>query len=429
MQLAADLPTTGAIPLGDGLRGHVARSVEELVDRGLRDIPNEAVWTSSRWWQFVERDAGHEILYLVLADAESTPVAVAPGILVRDHQNLLFYNGPRILGDFSAIGSADYLEADEKELAAALAPAIAEIRGSLYPSLTIGTFGSNFGLRPLAANRPFDQSALIPAIARFAGALQQRWDLRSYSLLYLDPVQDACLRGHRSEFGLQRALFGGEGILHVPADGIEEYLRRFPHPRRNKIKHEMRVYADQGITTRVAVGRESLGEEYLPLRTALRAKYGHAAGIVWAQDEFRALRDNMGEELVVFSARRADQIVGYLMAFRKGDVLFTRAAGFDYGTSADTFCYFNLVYYDVIRWAQREGVRRIHYGLGTSRAKHYRGCELLPRWAYFHLPPGTPAQARTMLGLQHASAERLLDPLTQLPAPAEDRCVLQGTTD
>jgi predicted N-acyltransferase len=413
MQLPADLSMPAAIPLGNGMYGRVARSVSELVDRGLADIPGEAVWTSSRWWRFVEQDDGHEILYLVLEDATSGPVGVAPAILVRDRRNLLFYNSPRILGDFSAIGSRDHLDAAECELAASLAPAIEGIRENLYPSLTVGVFGSNFGLRPFAAGRPFDQSVLVPGIARLAAALRDRWKLAGFSLLYLDPVQDAFLSGSSSELGLQRVLFGGEGLLNVPSGGIEGYLRSLPGTRRNKIRREMRAYAEQGITTAVESGTGSLGDEYLPLRTALRAKYGHAAGMAWARGEFQALRDAMGEELVVFSARRGEQILGYMMAFRKGDVLFTRAAGFDYNASAGAFCYFNLVYYDVIRWAEREGVQRIHYGLGTSQAKHYRGCVFVPRWAYFSLARDTPAEVRTMLGLQHGSAARLLGALTE----------------
>ena len=262
---------------------------------------------------------------------------------------------------------------------------------------------------------PFDQSVLVPAVARFAAALRDRWRLAGFSLLYLDPAQDALLSGLYRGLGLQRVLFGGEAVLDVPPGGIEGYLRTLPKARRNKVRREMRAYAERGIVTAVESGTGSLGDEYLPLRTALRAKYGHAAGMDWARSEFQALRDTMGEELVVFSARSGEQILGYMMAFRKGDVLFTRAAGFDYDAAADAFCYFNLVYYDVIGWAERAGIRRIHYGLGTSQAKHHRGCVLVPRWAYFSLARDTPAQARTMLGLQHGSAARLLGALTELP--------------
>jgi hypothetical protein len=380
--------------LGSGLTGRVVTSVDDL---GLKDPPGMPVWTSSDWWRFVAADPGHEMSFLVVSDSGG-PLAVAPFLTVRGASELLFYNPPRIAGDFSAIGAPHLLEAGEREAVSRAGPALAAARPRLYPSLAVGVYGSNLGLRAVDGHLTPDLPVVVPAVARFAAGL----GLASHALLYLDPEQDAALRPAAPALGLQRVLFGAEGILDVPAG---DYLLTLPSGRRNTVRREMRSYASAGLRTEVATGPSALTEEHVALRSALRAKYGHESGEAWARAEFDALRRTVGENLVVFSARRGDRVVGYLMALRRGDVLYTRAAGFDYAAAAGAFCYFNLVYYDVIRWAREAGVHRIHYGLGTSAAKHHRGCRLMPRWAYFHL---SDPVVRDTLRTQHRTAARLL---------------------
>ncbi len=101
----------------------------------------------------MEADPDHESLYLVIDGADNRPVAVAPALIIRDTRGLLFYNGPRIIGDLSAIGSVSHLALDEQEALPWLTAGVEAARPALYPSLTVGTFGSNLGLRPFAPDR------------------------------------------------------------------------------------------------------------------------------------------------------------------------------------------------------------------------------------------------------------------------------------
>jgi uncharacterized protein len=406
MFLSGDHGSFGPVRLSAELSGRLARSVDELLADGLKDAPGSPVWTSTAWWRFVEADPDHEIAYLVI-ERHSVPVAVAPVLLIRGPGNLLFYNGPRLLGDFSAIGATQLLEPAETARLADAEPVLDAVRPTLYPSLTVGVFGSHPGLRSFAGDTGPELTSLVPALARLAQELAAHWGCRSHALLYLDPAEDAALSGTGADPG-QRTLIGAEGILDVPPGDFDDYLRTLASGRPNRVRRERRSYAEAGITTHVSTGADALTDEYLPLRSALRVKYGHGAGEAWARREFEALRRTVGDELVVFSARTATAVVGYLMAVLRQDVLYTRATGFDYAASAGAYCYFNLVYYDVVRWAQRNGVRRVHYGLGTSEAKHHRGCRLMPRWARLHLPASTPPQVAEVLATQHDSLARAL---------------------
>ncbi|TQC43344.1 GNAT family N-acetyltransferase [Rhodococcus sp. WS4] len=406
---ANGLPPVERIELGAGLTGRVVAAIDLLVQEGLAALNGEAAWTSPEWWRFVEADPDHESLYLAIDGADSRPVAVAPALIIRDTRGLLFYNGPRIIGDLSAIGSVSHLAPDEQAALPWLTAGVEAARPALYPSLTVGTFGSNLGLRPFAPGRAtLPVSVVVPALARLAEVVAELLGCRSHVLLYLDREEDAALASDAVAAGLRRSVFGGEGVLDVPDGDFDDYLSILPSSRRRTIRREIRAYAEFGARTEVDYGPGALTDDHVRLRSALREKYGHTAGQTWARMEFDTLRDTVGERLVVFSARGTEQVLGYLMAFRFGDVLYTRAAGFDYEASAGAYCYFNVVYYDVIKWAQRNGVRRIHYGLGTTAAKVWRGCTLRPRWAYFGLGPGAAPGAGEMIAIQNATASRLL---------------------
>lgn len=394
------------VPVGNGLTGRVVASVADLVRAGLTDPPDLAAWASPSWWRFVEADPDHQLAFLVI-ERSGLPVAVAPVLWIGGPGELVFYNSPLLIGDFPAMGAANQLEPAEAERVAGAAEVVEAARQGLYPSLTVGVFGSHLGLRPFAGDAGLPLAVVVPALAELATRVAGAWGCASHALLYLGPAEEAAASSHPSQ-RRQRFLMGAEAVLDVPAGDFDDYLHALPSGRPNRIRREMRQYAEAGARTEVAVGPGALTDEYLPLRSALRAKYGHRADLEWARTEFDTLRRTVGDELHVFSARMGERVIGYLMALRRGNALFTRSAGFDYEASAGSYCYFNLVYYDVIAWAQRNGVHRIHYGLGTLAAKHHRGCHLLPRWGHLYLPDDAPAEVGEVLGLQHASQARLL---------------------
>ena len=50
--------------------------------------------------------------------------------------------------------------------------------------------------------------------------------------------------------------------------------------------------------------------------------------------------------------------------------------GFDYSIQEKSdFLYFNLVYYSPIKWAIKEGIKKIYYRWGSEHAKYLRGCQ------------------------------------------------------
>jgi hypothetical protein len=62
------------------------------------------------------------------------------------------------------------------------------------------------------------------------------------------------------------------------------------------------------------------------------------------------------------------------------DTIYARAAGFDPAFTGRAFEYFNLAYYELMRFAIEHGFARLDYGMGAYRAKLQRGARLEPLW-------------------------------------------------
>jgi hypothetical protein len=74
-------------------------------------------------------------------------------------------------------------------------------------------------------------------------------------------------------------------------------------------------------------------------------------------------------------------MIGFCLYYRWRDELFARVVGFDYEKMGDDRLYANLVFYEPIRYAIDEGIRRLHLGAGSLETKLLRGGELAPLWS------------------------------------------------
>jgi hypothetical protein len=108
----------------------------------------------------------------------------------------------------------------------------------------------------------------------------------------------------------------------------------------------------------------------------------------------------------VATAHRDGRLVGFVLGFVDGRDLRLRTAGFDYDNGDDNFCYFNLAYYTLVRWAQASGVGRLWYGLSAYDAKRLRGCRFTPRWGLVRLQGGVASDVDGLLRIQHQTEIR-----------------------
>ena len=91
---------------------------------------------------------------------------------------------------------------------------------------------------------------------------------------------------------------------------------------------------------------------------------------------YQHIAEYLGSSVRVFLAHKRGDLVGFALFYLAGKTLYCKQAGFDYSRLADDFCYFNVVFYDPIRYAIANGIREIRYGLEAYEAKLARGCML-----------------------------------------------------
>ena len=170
-----------------------------------------------------------------------------------------------------------------------------------------------------------------------------------------------------------------EAAILLPEPSLDDYLSRMPSDRRREIRREMRRFADAGYT--LATERlDECAEEAGILFGNLERRWG----VEQTDDEAIAFvaqyADHVAGPSLVFTARQEGKLVGFALAFPWGNRLFLRFAGFDYEATAGTFAYFNLTYYEPIKYACEHGFTSVHLGLASLDAKTARGATLTPVW-------------------------------------------------
>jgi predicted N-acyltransferase len=75
---------------------------------------------------------------------------------------------------------------------------------------------------------------------------------------------------------------------------------------------------------------------------------------------------------------RQGRIVGALLCFHWERKLYADRIGIDYVAAGDAFEYFNLGYYDTVRYALDNEYTQVVLGMATYRAKLVRGARLEP---------------------------------------------------
>ncbi|GII62164.1 hypothetical protein Skr01_22490 [Sphaerisporangium krabiense] len=246
---------------------------------------------------------------------------------------------------------------------------------SWYPNLVVMLPGYEcHALGPLAAD-PGALSELVGAIVAWA----KEQELRAVAFLYTPPGA-AALRQALPGHGFTRVPLSYSCELPLPGAGFDDYLAALPRKQRTETRRELRVLAAAGVRVR-AVPVTDVPEDVVTLKCAHSAKYnGGPADRAKVRARLRglcALRDPL-----LFRAERDGTLVGYGLFARYGDVWYCVSTGMDYARAESRNAYFATVFYEPVRLAPEAGVRRVHYGQATWRAKMSRGCEAveMPGW-------------------------------------------------
>lgn len=359
------------------------------------------VWSGTRFRRVAVALAGGEFPHLVAVQG-GRPRMAAPVIWSREPGGLLFYDPPAMIGDPRAFGPPGGTADGAGDGTGDLGPA----RAGAYPSLAVGTYGSQHGVLVDPALRTEDRVLLCRDLPRAVARLADEHGCRSHALLYLSrAVLEAAGPAARDA---TVAVLGAEARIVTDAGSFERYLDGLSMRRRQRILHERRSAQAGDVEVSVTEGAGALADDLVTLRCALRTRYGLPDKREETEREFEALDRWCGDVVVVCRSRKAGATVGFTLFVRDGDRLAARTAGFDdERLTRDDFCYFNTTYYEPLAWGLPRGIRSFDFGLSSYAAKRTRGCVFEPRFGMFSLP--ADGTLRRVLRAQHLGERERLE--------------------
>ncbi|WP_213451956.1 GNAT family N-acetyltransferase [Rhizomonospora bruguierae] len=167
--------------------------------------------------------------------------------------------------------------------------------------------------------------------------------------------------------------------LPVPAGGFDTWFAALSQKRRGSVRKEMAAFTAAGYRIHHLPLREC-STLIAPLAVRTEAKYGYEAETAEDLASFRNHEHCLGDAAMVALCTLDDSPVGFCLYYVWGDTVFLRWAGFDYSRLRNAYEYFNLLYYEQLRWAAERNIRWIHAGIKAMKAKVLRGAIIRPLW-------------------------------------------------
>lgn len=379
----------------------LAESSEDLAWDGL-SAPS--FYLSNTWLRATEGLLTDEHPYLA-AEHDGVVAAVLACQLIRSPNGYAFYD----LGEL--LFGADRLAELRRWLSGARAERLGELAGRLrvapaamHPTLVAtAPRGYRSGVSYHCSLDESQRDHAARLLADGFGELAASRGAATSCVLYLpeasDPHLERALRGR----GYLPTLLDSDCYLDVEWGEFTGYLNHFSSSRRISLAADMRRFASAGCTVEIG-GAELLSDELAPLQAATQQRYDHPADPARFRRWFAKVKSELPGHARVCVARRGASPIGFALFCESEGELYARSAGFDYERLNGECCYFNVVYYEPIRYAIANGLRRINYGLEAYDAKLKRGCDLRLQRGWFRFPAEVQEPYAEFLRL-HAEAQ------------------------
>ena len=349
------------------------------VDEGEWDslVGDDEFYASHAWLRSIEQETDMEARYLLARSGDGKLVGALP---------TYFWDGG---GPAATTSHYDPFNL----FCEGLPP---ERRDAWLPQLLLGTRAGFLNAvlvdRDLA---PEERAGALRRLVDAAVALADERGAGTAAMMYLTPEMLA--EAAPAFGGRARALrSSAEVSISVEWASFDEYLRSLSSKRRGTARRDVRQFADSGLTVSV----ERLGaciDRASVLLAAVDEKYDTGATSEDERAYLAAQVELLDDRSVVFAARAGEEIVGICLLYRWRDALYGRSVGFDYDKLGDDRAYATLSFYEPIRYAIDEGIRRIHLGTGSWEAKLLRGGELTPLWSLVRPPDDLAADVERSL--------------------------------
>jgi len=252
----------------------------------------------------------------------------------------------------------------------------------LLPNLLCGGRQAAYSRVPRLSGMNEDlQRGLVDQLLSAAEETASSIGSRSFSFLYVD-ADDAILRERLRAANFAEFFHTYRCVLDISWSDFDGYLGQFSSYRRVVIRRELRKLGDAGVVTEIRQLTEDLMPILVELELQLVRKYGGPRTREQLERNLRTLAVYLPHESVVAMAACGDVIRGFAALAHWRQELYPRNVSFDYGFQRKLPLYFAVVFYEPVKYAIRNGVKRIEYGIGSLDAKISRGCRGVPLYGY-----------------------------------------------
>ncbi|MFI8006432.1 GNAT family N-acetyltransferase [Streptomyces sp. NPDC086010] len=274
------------------------------------------------------------------------------------------------------------LEQDVPEAAAVLRAVAGGDPDSLLPSLVCG--GRHLGRTRTLASADATGDDLAALVGR-AEAMAPDRGAATVCFPHVD-VRDTSLVALLESRGYHHHPSDHYAWLDIPPGGFEQFVEEMSAHRRRRVRLERRALAEAGVEVNV----EPLTQELCPrlgqLDANLLRKYGNPASDEGSARMIGRIAEIMGDDVLVSVARQRGAVIGFGMVLRSRargeEQWYGHRAGFDYEAQGKLPLYYDVLYYEVLDAAAKEGATVLHAGIGSVKAKLARGCRVSEQRSY-----------------------------------------------
>ncbi|HVO73541.1 MAG TPA: peptidogalycan biosysnthesis protein [Ignavibacteriaceae bacterium] len=178
------------------------------------------------------------------------------------------------------------------------------------------------------------------------------------------------LRGYSQSVDLPSNFFD------IKWNSFEEYLEFLSLKYKNikkQIRHELNRNRKMGVVIEQLQNINGHEKRLLELLKMNHFKY-NSYKFPFKENYFRQIKENFGNNALIFTAVKDGVIIGVCIQLRKGKEAFLANLAADHERSQNDYSLFNVGYYEPIKHAVKCNLARLYFGRGTYIAKIRRGC-------------------------------------------------------
>lgn len=279
--------------------------------------------------------------------------------------------------------------APEQSFAAQTAKRLASLRRELRPDdlypATLCALSS--GYLPGIVTSPGALAADVAAALTEVENLAADWGAKTTAVLYV-PERDQILRATVADRGYLSFTPLAECVLRVTGwSCFDDYTESLRSARRNNVRREIAAFTASGATFR-EVGVDALGREHAQLHIEHMRQYGHELAVDRVISLFGMINELFADSVRIVEMRQSSDLLGFLMIYDDGGWLYPKMIGLCQAALRPPYAYFNLGYYQTIRFAIRLRRVGIVFGPEAYEVKALRGIRAEPRTIFIKPPAG-----------------------------------------